>query len=644
MSSTTGMPLPSPPPVHAKAKKVIDALNAGLVDRDECIRVLLLGLLTGQNVLVLGPPGTAKSKVVTDLFNRVEATNYKNVLHASISPETLVGPVDLELLKTKSQISVNTKGMLPTGQLVFLDEIFKASRNVLSILLSILNERIFVNGPVSQAVPLHFAVGASNEVFLDPAQSPLLDRFPLRVLVDGLDVAKRRELTKGIPRKRPHRDYLMARAAAAAAAEKIQSKVDDEFVAPSDPEKLNLAADIFAMLDAIDTKKSGPLPEDVQSLLFALVDYANKLDLTGAEAKMAKTHTTRTQEVYCGDVITNRGIVMFSDMVRIMAHLHGRPQTPCIFDLYPLVYMAWRTNDQRTTVSTHIVAAITVALPELVQKHGAAWAYAAIRDHLFVPDAVKFVFFSHLLSHMIQAELGNEALEALTKDPRVDPSVNESCAIEPAVMLGHAGLLARLRLDDRVKVEVEKWEKDAAKQRAEREAQRAAEAKRIADEAEAKRRAQEAEVKRIADEAEAKRRAQEVEAEAKRLAQEAEAKRLEEAAEAKRQRRQKLEQESRELAAAIQQWVDRRHALNVNWHHINAEHTRQYEELKGKAAAKGSFWDTNFRAILDAIERDTGDKQAEFKRREEVFNREEAATLPGLRRRAEEVQRELAAL
>jgi len=64
------------------------------------------------------------------------------------------------------------------------------------------------------------------------------------------------------------------------------------------------------------------------------------------------------------------------------------------------------------------------------------------------------------------------------------------------------------------------------------DADRAAEAKRLAEEAEAKRVADEAEAKRVADEAEAKRVADE--AEAKRVADEAEAKRVADEAEAKR--------------------------------------------------------------------------------------------------------------
>ncbi|KAJ3371670.1 hypothetical protein GGF31_002649 [Allomyces arbusculus] len=576
------------------AKNVIDNLNKGLFDRDECIRVLMLGLLTGQNVLVLGPPGTTKSKVVTDLFNRVKVSSYKNVLHASISPETLVGPVDLNLLKTKSQISVNTNGMLPTAELVFLDEVFKASRNVLSILLSILNERIFVNGPVSQSVPLHFTVGASNEVFFDPAQSSLLNRFPLRVLVDGRDKKMRRELTKPALRKtRPHQAILCRRTAAVANAAKTAAAAAT--AKPDSTTKLDLLNDVFASLEAADQHLAEPLPTDVQTLLFALVDYVNRLDLA----------------VYCGGVIRNRGIVMFSDMVRIMAYLHGRPKTPCIFDLYPLVYMAWRTNDQRMTASTHIVAAITVALPELVKKHGAAFAYAAIRDHLFVPDAVKVVLMSHLLPHMIRAGLGNEALEVPTYDSRVDPSVDEMRAIELAVALNHAGLLARLRVDYRVKIEVEKWEKN----RAERAAREAAENRRLADQPEAQ---------RALDGIHAHFRAQ---IEAKERAEEAEK---------KRRMREQLEQEHHRLSKILQVYDETKRALTAEWNRISAEHTEQFETLSEKAKTD-PFVKINFRRILDDIERVTTTRQLEFKK-EAVFNRHSEIVIPSFRKQFETVQ------
>ncbi|KNE56798.1 hypothetical protein AMAG_02574 [Allomyces macrogynus ATCC 38327] len=569
MSSTTVTPLPSPPPVHAKAKKVIDALNAGLIDRDECIRVLLLGLLTGQNVLVLGPPGTAKSKVVTDLFNRVEATSYKNVLHASISPETLVGPADLELLKTNAAVGK----VLLLAELVFLDEVFKASGDVLSILLRLLSDRVIVHGSVSQAVPLHFAVGASDEVFLDTAQSLLLEQFPLRVFVDRLDAEKRLELAKGVVDKsRPHRQLAKASAAAAAAEKNLSTKTCGQ---TANPDKLDLAADIFAMLDAIDSKGPPPLPEDVQNLLFRFIDIANEPVAEDVEMPTPDSHTM--------PVITDRGIVIFSDMVRIMAHLHGRPQTTCILDLYPLVYMACRTKNQLTTKAEHFVSEITWALPELVQTHGAAWAYAVIRDHLFVPAAVKAELVSHLLADMIRAGLGDEALEALTKDTRVNPHF----AIESVMALGHEGLISWARLDDRTKYNVEKWEKNRAEQAA----------MRAAEEAEEKRRLQEPLVK-----------------------------------------------EYHELTKAVQQYEMAKRALAAEWDQINAEHERQFHELEAKSNRNSSLGAALYRATLDAIEKNTGDKQAAFKKKEAAYNEHAETFLPGIRQRLAEVQRKMEAL
>ncbi|KAJ3356328.1 hypothetical protein GGF32_001540 [Allomyces javanicus] len=256
--------------------------------------------------------------------------------------------------------------------------------------------------------------------------------------------------------------------------------------------------------------------------------------------------------------------------------------------------MACCTKHQLTTKADHFVSKITWVLPELVQTHGAAWAYAAIRGHLFVPAAVKAELVSHLLADMIRAGLGNEALEALTKDPLVNPRF----AIESVMALGHEGLIAWARLDDRTKYEVEKLEKGANKQRAEQAAQQAGE--------EAKRRAEEAELKR-------------------RL-------------------REPLEQEYHQLAKALQQYEATKIDLAAEWDHINAEHARQFLELEAKSNRNSSIGEAIYRATLDAIEKNTGDKQAAFRRKEAALNDHAETFLPGIRQRLAEVQRKMEAL
>ncbi|KAJ3375820.1 hypothetical protein GGF31_003025 [Allomyces arbusculus] len=457
--------------VHAKATKILKELNKDLVDRDECLRVLMLGLLTGQNVLILGPPGTAKSKAVNDLFERVHATSYKNLLHASMSTETLVGPVDLSVLKKESQIMVNTKGMLPTAELVFLDEIFKANRNVLSILLGLLNERVFANGPNNDPVPLHFTAAASNETFLDPGQSPLLDRFPLRVHVGGLPCGKLRDaLTEQERKSRPHKRYRAAvaeaKASAAAAGGDQSTRASDK----SDQTRLDLDTDIYALFDALDEMRITSLPNDVRTTFMTLVDYANSLNSAGEAKPQPDTIQTRSQEVYCGDVVTNRGIVMFSDMLRVTAFLHGRGTKPCVLDLWPLCYMSWRTKKQRDAVTKHVLAEICHALPPLIKTlKEARWMVNVIRDHLFLPDAIKCALYSAILADLVRAGAVDEVVDLL-KDARVDPSCNDGKVLQAAMDGKHRTLLTILRHDDRIDTsELERKEEEEERQRAEAE-------------------------------------------------------------------------------------------------------------------------------------------------------------------------------
>ncbi|KNE55615.1 hypothetical protein AMAG_01504 [Allomyces macrogynus ATCC 38327] len=453
--------------VHAKAKKILKEISQDLVDRDECLRVLMLGLLTGQNVLILGPPGTAKTKAVHDLFACVNATSYKSLLHASMSTETLVGPVDLSVLKKESQIMVNTKGMLPTAELVFLDEIFKANRNVLSILLGLLNERVFANGPNNEPVPLHFTAAASNETFLDPGQSPLLDRFPLRVFVGGLPRGTLRDqLTEQERKSRPHRRYHAAVAEAKADAAAAGEVTPECASAKDGAMRLDLDADIYALLDALDEMRITKFPIDVHTMLMTLVDYANSLNAAGEEKPQPESIQTRSQEVYCGDVVTNRGIVMFSDMLRISAFLHGRGTKPCVLDLWPLSYMSWRTKKQRDAVTKRMLAEICRALPPLIRNHEEArWMVGAIRDHLFLPNAVKGALYSEILADLVRAGAEDEVFNLL-QDPNVDPSRNDGKVLQAAKDGKHQLILTMLRQDDRIDTSALDREEEEERQRA----------------------------------------------------------------------------------------------------------------------------------------------------------------------------------
>lgn len=159
-------------------------LNEHFLERQDVVRGLLVGLLTKQHVLLLGPPGTAKSMLAHDLCSRIGGEYFQWMLSRTSTPEELFGPVSLKALEEDSYRRVTTN-KLPEASVAFIDEIFKCNSAVLNTMLSVLNERVFFNDGHPVKVPLEMAVGASNELPEDREElDALWDRFLLRYSVD----------------------------------------------------------------------------------------------------------------------------------------------------------------------------------------------------------------------------------------------------------------------------------------------------------------------------------------------------------------------------------------------------------------------------------------------------------------------------
>ena len=161
-------------------------LDAAFLDKQEIVRLLLVCAVAGEHLLLVGPPGTAKSALIRELASLIDARYFEYLLTRFTEPNELFGPVDVKRFREGEYVR-RSEGMLPEAEVVFLDEIFKSNSAILNSLLSILNERRFTSGGKVSEVPLIALFGATNEVPHDEELAALFDRFLLRVISKNLD-------------------------------------------------------------------------------------------------------------------------------------------------------------------------------------------------------------------------------------------------------------------------------------------------------------------------------------------------------------------------------------------------------------------------------------------------------------------------
>jgi len=167
------------------ADEVLQPMKQAFVGKDEIIDLLGVTLVGGENLFILGPPGTAKSALVHNLAARLEGQTFDYLLTRFTEPNEIFGPFDIRKLR-EGELQTNTEGMLPEASLVFLDELLNANSAILNSLLTALNERVFRRGKESRPLKALMFVSASNRLPEDDALKALFDRFLLRVHCDNV--------------------------------------------------------------------------------------------------------------------------------------------------------------------------------------------------------------------------------------------------------------------------------------------------------------------------------------------------------------------------------------------------------------------------------------------------------------------------
>lgn len=158
------------------------ALGRWFVDKQRLIDLMTISAVAQEPLLLVGPPGTAKSDLVLkfkDALGVGEEDYFEYMLTRFTEPSEVLGPIDINLLREGRYVR-REKGKLPTARVVFLDEIFKSNSAILNSLLTIINERKFYQDGVAQPVRLKILFAAANEIPEHVELGALRDRFCLK--------------------------------------------------------------------------------------------------------------------------------------------------------------------------------------------------------------------------------------------------------------------------------------------------------------------------------------------------------------------------------------------------------------------------------------------------------------------------------
>jgi MoxR-like ATPase len=171
--------------MHKHFTQLRAELMTAFPERKDVIDGALAAVLAGEHVLLVGPPGTAKSALVRAIAQAFGGTYFERLLTKFSTPDEIFGPVSLKALEQDRFARVTT-GKLPEAEFGFIDEVFKSSSATLNSLLSLINERLFHNDAAAVRCPLVSLFGASNELPEGRDLEALFDRFLLRFDVQYL--------------------------------------------------------------------------------------------------------------------------------------------------------------------------------------------------------------------------------------------------------------------------------------------------------------------------------------------------------------------------------------------------------------------------------------------------------------------------
>ena len=168
-------------------------IETSLINKEEVFKMLALAESTGLPLLLVGPPGVAKTKTIIEYakawLNKdgaMTAHDFANKMYILETDEgtkasEIKGMPDLGKLFTKNEYEINAP--IAEAEIVIINEVDKASSAIRNAMLGVMNEKFLFNGKSKIPCKWKIFVATCNEIPKEENNSPFWDRFILKMQV-----------------------------------------------------------------------------------------------------------------------------------------------------------------------------------------------------------------------------------------------------------------------------------------------------------------------------------------------------------------------------------------------------------------------------------------------------------------------------
>ena len=321
MTPAADVTAPATMNIRERTEALLQALTAGLYERDKAMGLSLLTAIAGESIFLLGPPGVGKSLIARRLkYAFRDGVSFEYLMSKFSTPDEVFGPISIKKLKDEDKYERLTDRYLPGANIVFLDEIWKAGPAIQNALLTILNEKIYRNGEEDVKVGIRGIITASNELPPPNANlAPIWDRFLVR-----LELGKIKKYDNFVKMVVDTKDVY-----------------EDDIPTGTKLSEAELN-DWSARIDEVEVPAE--VLNTLQLILFKIEQYNQQ-----------PNNATHQIKIY------DRRWKKIVRLLRTSAFLHLRPRTN-LMDCFLMEHCLWNTPVQREIIREMIV--------EAVRKHG----------------------------------------------------------------------------------------------------------------------------------------------------------------------------------------------------------------------------------------------------------------------------------